>query len=111
MSQTPPPEEPGQDGDSNVSAALPQPPQTPLFRATQADRYRRQEQIKAIEAATGRTLICYISGPAGLTYTDVDEAFRLGSRDLTLLEKIFNACAIHADLKDDTLADLVTHQG
>ena len=64
------PHEPGQDGGSNASAALPQPPQTPLFRATQADRYRRQEQIKAIEAATGRTLICYISGPAGLIERD-----------------------------------------
>lgn len=52
------------------SSALPQPPQTPLYRATQADRYRRQEQIKAIEAATGRTLLCYISGPAGLVARD-----------------------------------------
>jgi hypothetical protein len=58
------------DAEEGKSSALPQPTQTPLFRATQADRYRRQEQIKAIEAATGRTLICYISGPAGLIERD-----------------------------------------
>ena len=59
-------EDPGQE----ASSPLPQPRQTPLFRATQADRYRRQEQIKAIEAATGRRLVCYVSGPAGQVERD-----------------------------------------
>jgi hypothetical protein len=49
---------------------LPQPPQTPLFRATQAARYRRQDNIRAIQEATGRKLICYVSGPAGYINRD-----------------------------------------
>jgi hypothetical protein len=59
-----------QGEENDATSPLPQPPQTPLYRATQADRYRRQDQIKAIEAATRRTLICYISGPAGLVERD-----------------------------------------
>lgn len=55
--------------------ALPQPTQTPLFRATQASRYRRQDAIRDIEAATGRKLICYVSGPAG--YVDRDDVLPL----------------------------------
>lgn len=58
------------DEANDAPSPLPQPRQTPLFRATQADRYSRQEQIKAIEAATDRRLICYISGPAGLVERD-----------------------------------------
>jgi hypothetical protein len=44
---------------------LPQPRQTPLFQATQSARYRRQDAIREIQDATGRKLICYISGQAG----------------------------------------------
>jgi len=54
---------------------LPQPSQTPLFRATQSARYRRQEYIREIEAATGRTLICYVSGAAA--YVERDDVLAL----------------------------------
>jgi ClpP class serine protease len=54
---------------------LPQPPQTPLFRATQAARYRRQDAIREIQNATGRKLICYVSGPAG--YIERDDVLPL----------------------------------
>lgn len=49
---------------------LPQPTQTPLFRATQAARYRRQDSIREIQEATGRKLICYVSGQAGYINRD-----------------------------------------
>lgn len=55
--------------------ALPQPAQTPFYRATQGARYRRQELIREIEKATGRTLICYVSGPAG--YVERDDVLPL----------------------------------
>jgi hypothetical protein len=59
------------DNSDDASAEiLPQPPQTPLYRATQSARYQRQEQIRAIEDATGRTLICYVSGNAGIIERD-----------------------------------------
>ena len=35
---------------------------TPLFEANSADRYQRQALIKQIQADTGRSLICYVSG-------------------------------------------------
>lgn len=54
---------------------LPQPAQTPLYRATQGARYRRQELIRSIQAATGRTLIAYISGSAG--YVERDDVLPL----------------------------------
>ncbi|MDA8379362.1 MAG: hypothetical protein M0020_00775 [Actinomycetota bacterium] len=37
------------------------PPQTPLFRAVNLARYRRQELIKAVQAHTGRKLITYVA--------------------------------------------------
>lgn len=40
------------------------PSQTPLFRAMEQARYTRQDLIRAIEARTGRRLICYVGGPA-----------------------------------------------
>ncbi|MEU0879530.1 hypothetical protein ABZ345_13080 [Lentzea sp. NPDC005914] len=49
---------------------LPKPPQTPFFRATQAERYRRQDAIRKIQDATERKLICYISGSAGYIERD-----------------------------------------
>jgi len=39
------------------------PSQTPYFHALERDRYRRQEQIRAIEAHTNRRLICFVSNP------------------------------------------------
>ena len=51
---------------------LPQPQQTPVFRATQAARYQRQEAIKEIEAAIGHRVICYVAtAEAYLTRSDV----------------------------------------
>ncbi len=38
------------------------PTKTPLFEANSADRYQRQALIKQIQADTGRSLICYVSG-------------------------------------------------
>lgn len=48
------------------------PPQTPLFRAVNLARYRRQEFIKAIEQRTGRKLITYVADlSAAMTREDV----------------------------------------
>ncbi|MFC4859457.1 SDH family Clp fold serine proteinase [Actinophytocola glycyrrhizae] len=49
---------------------LPKPRQTPLFLATQGARYRRQDAIREIQKATGRKLICYVSGQAGYINRD-----------------------------------------
>lgn len=47
------------------------PPQTPLFRAVNLARYRRQELIKAVQAHTGRKLITYVADlSAALTRED-----------------------------------------
>lgn len=43
---------------------IPVPDQTPLYHALQQPRYSRQDQIRAIEARTGRRLIAFIAGPA-----------------------------------------------
>ena len=53
----------GEDpGDAGVDAErLEVPPQSPLFRAVNLARYRRQELIKAVEAETGRKLITYVA--------------------------------------------------
>lgn len=48
------------------SSPLPQPPQTPVFRATQAPRYQRQDLIKQIEDALGQRVICYVAGQESL---------------------------------------------
>jgi hypothetical protein len=53
------------NNDDTTSEMLPQPKQTPLFRATQSARYRRQESIDKVQQATGRKLICYVSEVAG----------------------------------------------
>jgi len=47
------------------------PPQTPFFRAVNLARYRRQEQIKAIQEYTHHRLICYVSESAPLVREDV----------------------------------------
>lgn len=60
------------DGESEL---LPQPHQTPLYRATHGARYRRQDLIRQIQEATGRKLICYVSGPAG--YVERDDVLPL----------------------------------
>lgn len=49
---------------------LPHASQTPLYHALQASRYSRQEQIRAIEKATGRRLILYIAQPNGIIDRD-----------------------------------------
>ena len=38
------------------------PSKTPLFQATNAARYGRQDLIRQIQALTGRELICYVAG-------------------------------------------------
>ncbi len=71
---------------------LPVPSQTPLFHALERDRYRRQEQIRALEERTGRRLICYVAGPAAsitardiLPFVDLLEDVEKGSQlDLLL---------------------------
>jgi hypothetical protein len=51
---------------------VPIPPQTPLFRATNLPRYRRQELIKAIQDSNQRRLVCYVAdSSAALTRDDV----------------------------------------
>jgi ClpP class serine protease len=63
----------GDQSDGHATAAggaLRVPAQSPFFRALQADRYQRQDQIRAIEQHTGRRLICYVSGPAALVNRD-----------------------------------------
>lgn len=42
------------------------PSQTPLCRASNRDRYQRQELIAAIQERTGRKLICYVAESAAL---------------------------------------------
>jgi hypothetical protein len=46
------------------------PPQTPFFRASNLERYRRQELIKAIQVETGRKLICSVAEPSGAIIRD-----------------------------------------
>lgn len=49
-----------------------EPPQSPLYHAIDQARYTRQEQVRTIEARTGRRLICYVAGPeAGISEYDV----------------------------------------
>lgn len=51
---------------------LPQPSQTPVFRASQMARYTRQEMVRNIEKRTARRLICYVATPGALfTRADV----------------------------------------
>lgn len=52
--------EPG-DPVPGVGRGLEVPPQTPLFRAANLARYRRQELIKAVQDHTGRKLISYVA--------------------------------------------------
>jgi hypothetical protein len=51
------------------------PTQTPYFHAIERDRYKRQEQIRAIEQHTGRRLICYVSTPWGEITRDIVPVF------------------------------------
>jgi hypothetical protein len=63
------------DGAADEAGSAPDPlaipPQTPLFRAVNLARYRRQEVIRHIQEATGRLLVCYVSEHATLTRDDV----------------------------------------
>src|ERR1700734_2725464 len=47
------------------------PPQSPLFRAVNLSRYRRQELIKEIQKHTGRKLISYVAD-SGVAMTRED---------------------------------------
>lgn len=54
------------EGDSTEGSGgggLTPPSQTPYFHALERDRYQRQEQIRRIEAHTGRRLICLACNP------------------------------------------------
>jgi hypothetical protein len=51
------------------------PPQTPYFHALGRDRYRRQEQIRAVEAHTSRRLICFVSNPYAEITRDIITVF------------------------------------
>lgn len=70
------------DESGNQAGAEPpnQPPllvpqQTPYFHAIERDRYSRQAQIRTIEEATGRRLICYVSTPWGEITRDIVPVF------------------------------------
>ena len=58
------PSTPDNKGDVSPEPASgrPQTGKTPLFEANHADRYQRQGVINQIQARTGRSLICYVSG-------------------------------------------------
>lgn len=77
---------------------------TPMYEAFHAAQYQRQDLIRKIEAATGRTLVCYVSGPAsaidrddiiGLVEllhnvprgTDIDLLLHTGGGDIDAAEK------------------------
>ena len=45
-----------------IERAAPPDTRTPLFQANSAARYQRQEIIRQIQARTGHSLICYVSG-------------------------------------------------
>ena len=62
-------EEAGQGAPSEVTGvplddAVPTIRKTPFFQASHAARYQRQALIRQIEAASNRTLVCYVSGNA-----------------------------------------------
>jgi hypothetical protein len=50
-------------GGPDASEPIPSPTQTPLFHAIHNTRYARQEQIRRIEARTGRRLLCWVAEP------------------------------------------------
>jgi hypothetical protein len=83
--------------DSGGTAAPAAPPQSPVFRATNADRYQRQEALREIEDATGRRLICYTAAPEAM----------LDRADVTCFADL-----VH-DLDEDADVDLMitTHGG
>jgi hypothetical protein len=63
------PEETSSEAD-RPRGLVTRPQVTPLFYATQAPRYGRQELIRRIEEHTERQLICYVSGPAAMVTRD-----------------------------------------
>jgi len=56
------PEAPGPARRANGVAALPPPTKTPMYKASHAARYQRQDMIKKIGEAEGSKLICYVCG-------------------------------------------------
>jgi hypothetical protein len=64
MSQNPP--------SGELGGEPKQPVRTPLYRATNSERYSRQSRIREIQEVTESKLICYVSGPlASLTRDDI----------------------------------------
>lgn len=68
---------------------------TPLFSASHAARYQRQEMIRALEEKTGRRLICYVGG----------ERAEIGRRDVCgFVDLVFN-------LETGDQVDFLIHSG
>jgi hypothetical protein len=88
-----PASEPAQDGASIELSKLPG--RTPLFEATHAARYHRQELIRQINQTTGTQLLCFIVGG----HREIDRDDVLGFVDL-----------LHAIREGDSV-DLVLHTG
>lgn len=57
--------------EDNAEGQLPVPVQSPFYRAVNRARYQRQDLINAIQQATGRKLVCYVSETAAVTRDDV----------------------------------------
>lgn len=54
--------QPGRETEALAEASQRSFTKTPLFTANHAVRYQRQVLIKQLEAATGRTLLCFVGG-------------------------------------------------
>lgn len=71
IDEPPTSDEPAGGEPATPAGGLEVPPQTPLFRAVNLARYRRQELIKAVQAHTNRKLITYVADlSAALTRED-----------------------------------------
>ena len=82
-------------GRSVVEQVVPAPTKTPLFQAHNAARYQRQAEVKLIQEATGRLLICYVAGK----HAPVDRDDTIGFVDL-----------LH-NVRADSDLDLLLHTG
>lgn len=85
----PPPVAPQESPAANLAK------KTPMYEAYNASRYHRQELIRAIEARTKRSLICYVAG----IYASIDRDDVLGFVDL-----------LH-NIPKGTAIDLLLHTG
>jgi serine dehydrogenase proteinase len=97
---------------SDGGSSLETPRQTPYFHALNRERYARQEQIRLIEAHSGRRLIAFVSTPyAGITRDivpvfadllqdikttdDVDLLLNTPGGDIDAAEKLIIMCRQH----------------